>query len=210
MTTRASPPPSGQQATHVPPGKRLARLVTEVFAPATVAGLLLLVVAIHSARSVSEAVVWGLIAVLFASLLPMLYIIRGVRRRRLSDHHVGVRTQRPLPLLVGAFSVAVGTALLTFLHAPRDLVALIGAMAAGLLTSLLVTLFWKISVHVAVGAGAIVILTLVFGPPLLFLTPLVALIGWARVELGDHTPVQVVAGSGLGTLVAAAVFVILR
>ena len=38
-------------------------------------------------------------------------------------------------------------------------------MAVGLGTSLLVTLVWKISIHVAVAAGAVVILVLVLGPP---------------------------------------------
>jgi len=83
-------------------------------------------------------------------------------------------------------------------------------MGVGLIVSLLVTLLWKISVHVAVVAGAVVILVLVFGPLLLVLGPLVALVGWARVEVADHTPAQVIAGSGLGAAVAAVVFVLLR
>lgn len=149
-------------------------------------------------------------AVSFASLLPVLNIVRGVRRRHLSDHHVRIREQRPLPLLVGALSVVVGTALLALLHGPRDLVALIGAMAAGLLTSLLAILFWKIPVHFAVAAGAVVILALVFGPQLLILTALVTLIGWARVELRDHTVAQLVAGVVQGAVVAALVFQLLR
>ena len=133
-----------------------------------------------------------------------------MRRRRLSDHHIGVREQRPLPLLVGIASVLVGLALLNAWGAPRDLVALVAAMAVGLATSLLVTLVWKVSVHTAVVAGAVAILVLVFGPTLLALAPLVALVGWARVEVGDHTPAQVVAGAGLGATVAAVVFSLLR
>lgn len=190
--------------------RRGARLVTEILAPAPVAGVLLIAVAIHSAPTLAEAIVWGLLAVLFASLVPMAYIVRGVRRQHLSDHHVGVREQRPLPLFIGALSVLAGMALLALLHAPRDLVALIGAMAAGLLSSLLVTLFWKISVHVAVASGACIILVLVFGPRLLVVAPLVALVGWARVELGDHDALQALAGAGLGTIVAAVAFLLLR
>jgi len=96
------------------------------------------------------------------------------------------------------------------LGAPRELVALVAAMGVGLIVSLLVTLLWKISVHVAVVAGAVVILVLVFGPLLLVLAPLVALVGWARVEVADHTPAQVTAGRGLGATVAAVVVVLLR
>jgi len=40
--------------------------------------------------------------------------------------------------------------------------------------------------------------------------PIVALIRWSRVELGDHTPAQTVMGAGLGAAVAAVVFMLLR
>jgi hypothetical protein len=167
VTTR--PDPSTRQ--------RLARVLTEVLAPAPTVAVLLLVVARRSAPTAAEALKWGLLAALFVSLIPLGYILRGVHRRRLSDHHVGVREQRPLPLLVGVASVLVGLALLAAWGAPRDLVALVAAMAVGLATSLLVTLVWKISVHTAVVAGAVAILVLVFGPTMLALAPLVALVG---------------------------------
>jgi membrane-associated phospholipid phosphatase len=128
----------------------------------------------------------------------------------LSDRHVRVRAQRPLPLLVGIGWVLVGLALLALWGAPRDLVALVAAVAVGLLTALLVTLVWKVSVHAAVVAGAVVVLALVFGPALLLLAPLVGLVGWARVEAGDHSPAQVLAGVVLGGAVAGTVFPLLR
>ena len=62
----------------------------------------------------------------------------------------------------------------------------------------------------AVVAGAVVILTLVFGPAALSLAPLVVLVGWARVTVQDHTPAQTLAGAALGALVAASVFSLLR
>jgi hypothetical protein len=185
-------------------------VITEVFAPAPTVALLLLLVAWHSAPTPAEAVKWGVLAALFASILPFLYIVRGVRRRQFTDHHVGVRTQRPLPLTIGISSVVTGLVLLVVLGAPRELVALVGAMVAGLTTSTLVTLFWKLSIHAAVTAGAVVILVLIFGPALLVVTPLVVLVGWARVELGDHSPAQAVVGVALGATIAAVVFTLLR
>jgi membrane-associated phospholipid phosphatase len=159
---------------------------------------------------VAKALAWVGVAALFATLVPVLYLVRGVRRRQFTDHHVRLREQRPLAFLVGIASLLVGLALMVVLGAPRELVALVAAMGVGLIVSLLVTLFWKISVHVAVVAGAEVILVLVFGPLLLVLGPLVALVGWARVGMGDHTPGQVIAGSALGATVAAVVFMLLR
>lgn len=193
-----------------PSHPRLARLVTEILAPAPTVAVLLLLVAWHSAPTAADAVRWGILAALFASFVPFLYIVRGVRRGRLTDHHVRLREQRRLPLLVGIASVLIGLTLLALWGAPGDLVALVAAMAVGLSSSLLVTLFWKLSIHTAVVAGAITILVLVFGPTLLVLAPLVALVCWARVAVRDHTPAQTLAGVALGATVAAVVFSFLR
>jgi membrane-associated phospholipid phosphatase len=52
-------------------------------------------------------------------------------------------------------------------------------------------------VHATIAAGAGTELLLVFGPALLVVWPLVALIAWSRVQVGDHTPAQVLAGVAL-------------
>ncbi len=193
-----------------PHHRRLARLVTELLAPAPTATVLILAVALHSAASPAAALRWAVLAILFGCILPSLYIIRGVRRRQLSDHHVRVREQRALPILVGLASVLVGLALVVMLGAPRDLIAVVVAMAAGLVVSLLITLVWKLSVHTGTVAGTVIILALVFGPALLVLEVFSFLVGWARVELGDHTPAQAIAGGIIGALVAALTFSLLR
>ena len=190
--------------------RRLARLVTEVLAPAPVVAALLLAVAWRSAPTPAEAVRWALLAAAFCSALPMLYILRGVRRGRLTDHHVRLRRQRRGPLLVAGASVLVGLALLLAAGAPRAVVALVGAGGVGLAVAVAITQVWKISVHAAVAAGAVVVLVLVFGPALLVLAPLVALSAWARVQLEDHTPAQVAAGAAVGATVAGVVFSVLR
>jgi hypothetical protein len=210
--TGVLPRDAGAAATARSPAwrRRLARLVTEVLAPAPVVAALLLAVAWRSAPTPAEALKWALLAAAFCSALPMLYILRGVRRGRLTDHHVRVRRQRRGPLLVAGGSVLVGLALLAASGAPRAVVALVGAGGAGLAVALAITLVWKISVHAAVTAGAVVVLALVFGPALLGLAPLVALSAWARVALEDHTLAQVVAGAAVGAAVAGVVFSALR
>jgi membrane-associated phospholipid phosphatase len=51
---------------------------------------------------------------------------------------------------------------------------------------------------------------LVFGAALLIVWPLVAVIAWSRVQVGDHTPAQVLAGVALGIVVNATTFALLR
>jgi membrane-associated phospholipid phosphatase len=203
--------PAGSAPAHWPRRRRqLARGVTEVLAPTVVVSALLVAVGWHSAASAPEALGWALVAVVFAAVVPLVYILRGVRRQRLTDHHVGLREQRPVPLLVGVVSVLAGLVLLTLGRAPRDLIALVGAMGVGLVASLLVTLVWKVSIHTAVVAGAVVVLVVVFGPALLAFAPALALVAWARVEVGDHTALQTLAGAALGGAIAAVCFSLLR
>ncbi|WFE50899.1 phosphatase PAP2 family protein [Micromonospora sp. WMMD1155] len=192
------------------PGQRLARLVTEVTAPAVLVSLLILTVSWHSASRPGQGLVWGLLATVFVTGIPFAYIVSGVRRGRLTDHHVGRREQRRAPLLVGLGSVAGGLGLLTVLDAPRPVLALALAGLVGLAVTVSVSHWWKMSIHSAVAAGALVILTLTFGTHVVIAAPVLALVGWSRVRLGDHTVPQVLAGGLLGALIAAAVFGPLR
>jgi membrane-associated phospholipid phosphatase len=184
------------------PRQRVARLVTDTLSPAVLVASVLLAVAWHSAPSPGRALVWGLVAAAAASFVPITYIVRGVRRGRWTDRHVGVRQQRKWPLLVCLVSTFAGTVLLAAVHAPRELVALIASMVAALLVALPITMVlrWKVSVHALVAAGTVVAGTVVFGPWLALTWPVAALVGWSRVALGDHTVAQVLGGAVIGVL----------
>jgi len=90
------------------------------------------------------------------------------------------------------------------------MVALQASIAVGVACGWVITLWWKISVHAAIAAGAATVLLLVFGLALLVVWLLVALIAWSRVQVGDHTPAQVLAGIALGIVVNATIFPLLR
>ncbi|MBM0235776.1 phosphatase PAP2 family protein [Micromonospora sp. STR1_7] len=192
------------------PGLRVARLVTELTAPAVLVSLLIFTVSWHSAPRTGHGLAWGLLATLFVTGIPFAYIVGGVRRGRLTDHHVGRREQRRVPLLIGLGSVTAGLALLAVLGAPRPVLALGVAGLVGLVVAVTVSHWWKMSIHSAVAAGTLVILALIFGSRLLFAAPLLAVVGWSRVRLRDHTVPQVLAGGTFGALVGGVVFGLLR
>ena len=196
-------------AQRIPRRLRAARLVGEVLSPPPILVALALVVAWASSPTPAMAVLWGAIAALFASVLPYGLILRGVRRGRLSDRNISLREQRVRFGGVALGSILLGLAVLAAWDAPADMVALLASIAAGVACGWVITLWWKISVHAAIAAGAATVLTLVFGPALLAAWPLVALIAWSRVQVGDHTPAQVLAGVALGLAVNATVFPLL-
>lgn len=191
---------------------KVARAVTEIFAPAVLVTVLLLLLGWHSdwhgVHWTWRGLGYGAMAALFESILPFLFIVSRVRSGQITDHHIGDRRQRLVPLAVGLGSVAVGFVVLTVLDAPRELIAGVVAGFVGLLVATAVNHFWKMSVHAAVAAGAVVICAEVFhGWPLLA-APLVALVGWSRVRLKDHTVGQVLVGTAVGALVAGVSFVL--
>ncbi|NJC70648.1 phosphoesterase PA-phosphatase [Planosporangium thailandense] len=187
---------------------QVARTVTYVFSPVVLATLQLFAVPVHAVGLV-RGLGWGLFAVAFVSVAPLAYILVRVRRRTLSDVHIRTREHRRVPFIVGLVTVGVGLVLLALTGAPRDLLALVAAFVALTIATIAITSWWKISVHAMVAMMTAVILAAVYGPALIVTVAAVALIGWARVELRDHTVGQVLAGALLG-LGVAGLFVLAR
>lgn len=189
---------------------RVARVVTELFAPAVLVGGQLVAVGWRAGQAPGVSRWWGLLGALFAVVIPLGYVLRGVRQGRLGDHHIPQREHRRVPLLFGVGSLTVGLLVLWLLGAPRDLLALLASGGAGQLVFIVVTHWWKISIHTGVAAGTVAVLTTVYGPWALAALPVVPLVGWARVRLAAHTVAQVVVGALVGALVAALTFPPLR
>jgi hypothetical protein len=166
---------------------RVARLVGELLSPPPILAVLALVVAWDSSTTAAMAILWGGIAAVSASVLPYALILRGVRRGRLSDRNISLREQRIRFGGVAITSILVGLAVLVVFDAPAEMVALQASIAVGVACGWVITLWWKISVHAAIAAGAATVLVLVFGPALLAVWPLVAVIAWSRVQVGDHS-----------------------
>lgn len=185
---------------------RLARVITEVCAPSPLAAVVLVIVAWRRTATRGDALKWATLGILFAPVTPLLYLLRQMRRGAVTDHHVRRREQRAGIILFTLACGLVAFVVLSGLGAPREVIGLVCAGAAGLIVALAITRFWKISIHTGVAAGVVVVLVELFGAWLLLLAPLVALIGWARVAVRDHTLGQVVAGAVIGGVVSGCAF----
>lgn len=192
------------------PADRVARALTEVFAPAVLATAMPVVVALHSTLPAWLAGLgWALLAVGFCAVVPYGIIWLGVRRGSLTDHHIGLREQRRKPLLLGLLSVLAGLVALILLGAPRALVAMVVVMFAVLLIVTAINQFWKLSAHAAVTAASATVLVIIFGAALVAAFLITAVVGWSRVRLRDHTLGQVTAGAVAGVLIAVPAFMMI-
>lgn len=184
---------------------KLARLITEVFAPVVLIFALLIVVSIHATGDVGRGLALGLLAAAFAGGLPYVVLVLGVHTGRLGDRHLSRREERPLMMAMGLVSVTCGLLVMRWLKAPQEVYALVAAMVAGVAVALSISLLWKISIHAACVAGSVAVLTLVLGFRALPLAGTVVAVAWARVQLRDHTVAQVIVGALTGGVVATVV-----
>ncbi len=149
---------------------------------------------------------WGLLAALFTAVLPTAFISHGIRRGRWEDRNVGARRPRLMVLAFITASVGTGLILLVVLGAPDLLTGYFAFMLVSVAVLAAITTVWKISIHCAVASGSVTILALIYGPLVLGGYLLVALLGWSRVAVRDHTRWQVVGGAVLGAAAAALVY----
>lgn len=187
--------------------KKVARGATEVLAPWVWVILLPFAVA-AATESFWKTLLWGFVVALTASVIPMAVIVRGARKGKWDGHHVTNREGRLVPLITAGASLAAGTVIMVLGDAPRSMLALAGSMFASLIVSMAITfgLKWKISLHAGVAWAAVVTLAIVYGPWLLLIALPAALVAWSRVELGDHTTAQVLAGTAMGVIVGGGSF----
>ncbi|GGN27376.1 hypothetical protein GCM10011609_82680 [Lentzea pudingi] len=187
--------------------EKVARGATEVLAPWVWVILLPFAVA-YATESVWMTLLWGFVVALTASVIPMAVIVRGARKGKWDGHHVTNREGRVVPLVTAGASLAAGTVIMFLGDAPRNMLALAGSMFASLIVSMAITfgLKWKISLHAAVAWAAVVTLAIVYGPWWWLLALPAVFVAWSRVELGDHTTAQVLAGSVMGVVVGGGSF----
>jgi hypothetical protein len=69
---------------------------------------------------------------------------------------------------------------------------------------------WKVSLHLGGIAGSLTVFVFLFGPVLLLLAPLVALVGWACWRAGAHMVAQAVAATLLAVVITVGTFWLLR
>jgi membrane-associated phospholipid phosphatase len=185
-------------------GDRAAERCTYLLEPKNWLAITVLAVGWHADRL--AGIGWGLVALVFAAVIPTLFIGYGIRRGRWTDRNVGTRGARLVVLGFITASVAVGLVLLIVLGGPRQLAGYLAFMLASVALLALVSAVWKISIHCAVASGSVAVLVCAFGPPLVAGYALVALVGWSRIAMKDHTLVQVLAGAALGGGAAAVAY----
>jgi membrane-associated phospholipid phosphatase len=194
LVTRDMPPPSPSGFRH-----RLAQILSSVIHPLIFPLVVVTIVSYANNHSAGLTLKLVTLTTLLTALPVALVVLVQVKRGAWSDYDVSRRRQRyalyPFALLC--------LAALALLYKGLDAYYVLRCVAALVIANLIdgaINLRWKVSAHATTAAACAALLwyfTPVLGPPA---AASALLVGWSRVELQRHTPLQVLAGWSVGTL----------
>lgn len=189
--------------------ERVAGAISNILNPFLMAMVAFILLAFKSRESVLSAARWSLVLGVI-NLAPILLIMAYlVRKGRLESMVTSMRQQRTeLYLLTGAVT-AIDYVVLRLINAPALLLAGLEIGLLGLMVFMCINFWWKISLHTAFATSLAVVAGILYGwIAAVAIIPLL-LVGWARVELKEHTVAQAIAGvllSGIIGLVGFRLF----
>lgn len=171
---------------------RIAVTISVLFSPFLLPIASILLIVRSSVATIQQGLLWMVIVVLFAGVLPMLFIFILFRLGRLSDVRLTVREQRAKPLMFSLISALAGSGILHLLNVPQEIVWLCIACVINGLVLTLITQVWKISFHSGVAAGCMTGLATIISSQFVYLFILLPFIAWARVHRKRHTFLQTI------------------
>jgi membrane-associated phospholipid phosphatase len=175
------------------------RLISDLLSPPVVWGFLAFPVALRAAGTPQRALQWALVYVALVCVLPAAYIAFEVWQGRITDVHINLREQRLRPYLVSLIGTGLAWLVLQLMGAPELMPMFTLFTLIQMAMMLLLTTRWKVSMHAMSITSAVITAGVLYGLPVfLLLTPLILLVGTARVRLRRHSVSQVVSGILLG------------
>ena len=186
--------------------ERLARLITNVLNPFLISFIVLMLLAGHTTSTTAGFIKWALIS-LAISVIPIFIIaLLLVRSKKLDSFFANPREQRYGIYLVAIFLAALGCGLLWYFKAPE---LMLDTFIAGLISVIIFTVinyFWKISLHTAFVGASVTLIIVMYGAVAAWTCLLLPPVAWARVQLRQHSPAQVITGGALAAVILIGVF----
>ena len=142
--------------------------------------------------------------------LPMAFLVLfGVRSGKYSDASVSIRAQRTSIYAVGGACLVILLIVLVIAKAPLVIIACLVSAVIATALGYWVNRYTKLSLHSAAMAGCTAVLLWtapVIGVIMAIIAPLV---GWSRIRLKHHTPLQILIGWMVSMICVFVVFVLM-
>ena len=175
-----------------------ARVFSTVCNPFVTAIALYVILAHAYAKDTRTFWTWLFASTFWSSIGPMLSVFWLYWTGRISDLDMSERSEREAVFSIFVISYGLGTLTLHCIGAPPMLVASMAGYTAASFVVQTITRYWKISTHALGITAPLTTLIALYGQQPLPFAVLIPIVGWSRIYLRAHTPLQVVAGTLLG------------
>lgn len=174
---------------------KFAKALSYIFDGTIISIPILIIICLVLVDNTTRALGWAVLCLTFAMIIPYLYIRILIRKKVLDDLHISNKEDRIKPIIITIISNTVGFSILYILKAPLFLKAMFLIVIISTFIFGIITYFWKVSAHTAWITFMVITFNILFGKWMLFLLPLIPMVGWARVKIKRHTVKQVISGS---------------
>ncbi|MCK4862638.1 MAG: phosphatidic acid phosphatase [Dehalococcoidales bacterium] len=186
--------------------ERLAGLTSNILNPFLLSFVVIILLAVESTDSASEALKWALISIALSVLPVFVVIMCLVRQKKLEGFFANPRQQRNgIYILASALGV-IGCGVMWYFKAPELLRVTFIAGLVAIVVFMVINRFWKISLHTAFMSASVTIVTIVYGTAGVLTILLLPALAWARIRLNQHSPAQVVTGALLSAVILLVMF----
>jgi len=141
-----------------------------------------------------------LIALIFGVILPILVFVYLRFKGKIINDDATAKDERTLPYVIG-LGLVINATILAFIFELHPLIiALWFSYIVIQSAMIIINLYWKISAHL-IGVGIpFATFYFLFQSDAIYILLIPIIIGWARLTLKVHTPMQVLSGFLLGAL----------
>ena len=186
--------------------ERLSRLTSNILNPFLVSLIVMLLLAFKDAASTTDAIKWVLISVVLSVLPVLVVVIYLVRCKKLNGIFINPREQRNGIYILASVLGAISCGVLWYFRAPKLLAVTFTAGLVAIVIFMAINYFWKISLHTAFMAAAVAVLIMVYGVTVAWTFILLPLVAWSRMELKQHSAMQVMTGAILAAAIVVGIF----
>ena len=177
--------------------KKIAIIISGLSSPFVVLPIAGLIVIYPFSSDLLQFAKWGILYLILPIIIPILYILIGVKSGKISDVHVAVREQRGMPFFLAGVGAVLLFIVYLLLDAPIEIIALSLVMIICVVVFGLITSFWKISIHAASWVGVTVLLSMLVSSKYLWLFLFLPFVIWGRLARGRHNIYQILVAAVL-------------
>lgn len=174
--------------------RKTARLISTIFVPPSFTLIIFTFLTFYLETELTKKIILLSVTLTFGFLFHIFLFFYLMKKGKIADHDATIKEERTFPFIIATGFYIIGLIILYFFEINSVSLSFWFCYISNTLIIIFINKYWKISIHALGAAGPLGLIFYLFGSSVLFFLPLVILIGWTRIYLKCHTPMQVAGG----------------